>query len=192
MNQLYTNGYRGPLVGGAILLWMFALIGGFQGNAIATTARPAAVKPGSVSLAHDAQTSPAHVGAFEDVTELVIVTSKRRAAKPKPQPVSVPVVSVPTARASSATYPVWFESESELGKCKINWEGGSMTANLHASAQLPEGKVAFTYVCGSRRGRGTINVKPTRVNGVLFCTDAGGVRVDTVRRDDGRCEHSSS
>jgi hypothetical protein len=186
--QLYTNGYRGPLVGGAILLWGFALIGGFQRNAIATTARPATATPVSASRDHDAQTSPAQVGEFEAVTELVIVSSKRRAAKPKP----APVVSVPTALVSSATYPVWFESERELGKCKINWEGGSMTANLHASARLPEGKVAFSYVCGDRRGRGSIKVEPTRVNGVLFCEDAGGVRVDTVRRDDGRCEHSSS
>lgn len=85
------------------------------------------------------------------------------------------------------TYPVWFESERKLGVCKINWEGGSKTANLHVNTRLPEGKLSFSYRCGKHSGRGSIDVKPKRVNGVLFCEQAGGVKVKTVRRKDGRC-----
>jgi hypothetical protein len=187
VTELYTNGYRGPLVGGAILLWMFALIGGFQGDAIATTARPATAMPVATNRVHDEQAVPIKDGQFEDVTELVIQSSKRRAPKPTPEA----VVLVSTAPVSRASYPVWFESERDVGVCKITWEGGTMTANLHASARLPEGTVEFSYTCGNRRGRASIDVQPTRVNGVLLCEDAGDVRVDTVRRDDGRCEKNS-
>jgi hypothetical protein len=185
MSDLYSDGYRGLLVGGAILLWMLALIGGVQSNDIVTTSRPVTANP-MANGANEVQPRSAQDSQVEDVTELVIQSPRRRAIKLAPQATAL----VPTALASRPTYPVWFESERDLGICKIMWEGGSMTANLHASARMPEGTLMFSYACGSRRGRASIDVKPTRVNGVLFCEDAGAVTVDTVRRDDGQCKHS--
>lgn len=85
------------------------------------------------------------------------------------------------------TYPVWFESVRDIGVCKIRYEGGSKTANLHVDARLPEGKLSFSYTCGPHSGRGSIRVKPNRVNGVLFCKEPSGVTVKTVRSKEGRC-----
>lgn len=186
MTELDSNSYRGLFVGGAILLWMLALMGGAQSSDLVTTSRPAAAKLPSTSRANEEQPGLAEDGEFEDGTELVIKSPRRRAAKPTPRTDAL----VPTALVSPPTYPVWFESERGLGICKINWAGGATTANLHASARLPEGKVVFSYACGNHRGRASIDVKPTRVNGVLFCKHAGDVKVDTVRHDDGRCQHS--
>jgi hypothetical protein len=84
-------------------------------------------------------------------------------------------------------YPVWFESERNIGVCKISWEGGGRTANLHVSTRLPEGRLKFSYRCGNYRGRGSIDVRPNRVNGVLFCKRSGAVKVKTVRSKDSRC-----
>jgi hypothetical protein len=100
----------------------------------------------------------------------------------------VPTAPVePVAEPTVPTYPVWFESERNLGVCRITWEGGSKTANLHVSARLPEGTLEFSYTCGKHRGNGSIEVKPKRVNGVLFCEDGGDVKVETTRSKDGRC-----
>jgi hypothetical protein len=181
--ELYTNGYRGPLVGGAALLWMFALMGGAQSSDIAPTPRPAPAQPVSASRAHEEQPGPAAQDELDEVTELVIQSPRRRAYKSTPEAIA----SVPAERPRQPTYPVWFESESDLGTCRINWEGESVIANLHASARLPEGTHVFSYACGNRRGRASIDVEPTRVNGVLFCEDRGKVKVDTVRREDGQC-----
>lgn len=85
------------------------------------------------------------------------------------------------------TYSVWFESERDIGVCKITYEGGSKTANLHVAARLPAGKLSFSYRCGKYSGRASIDVVPKRVNGVLFCKDSGGVTVKQVRSKDGRC-----
>lgn len=93
----------------------------------------------------------------------------------------------PVTEATVQTYPVWFESERKIGVCRITWEGGSKTANLHVATRLPGGKLEFSYQCGKHRGRSSIEVKPKRVNGVLFCEDKGGVKVKTVRSKDGRC-----
>ena len=182
MFELYSNGCRGLLVGGAALLWMLALMGGAQSSDLVTSPRPAPAMP--VSATPGDEERPAEQSdKFEDVTELVIESPRRRAPKPTPEAIA----SVPAKPVTQPTYPVWFESESGLGKCKINWDGESVIANLHASARLPEGKHVFSYACGTRRGRASIDVVPTRVNGVLFCEDAGDVRVNTVRRDDGQC-----
>jgi hypothetical protein len=186
VTELDSNRYRGVFVGGAILLWMSALMGGLQSSDIVTTSRPATANPVSIRRSNEEPSGTVQDRKFEDVTELVIQSPRRRVPKPPAEAIAL----VPTALVSPPTYPVWFESERDLGICKINWDGGTMTANLHASARLPEGKLVFSYACGNRRGRASIDVEPTRVNGVLFCEDAGGVKVDTVRRDDGRCEHS--
>jgi hypothetical protein len=186
MFELYSNGYRGLLVGGAALLWMVALMGGAQSSDLVTSPRPAPAKPVSASGFDDDQAADQN-DKYDDVTELVIKSPRRRAPKKSTPEV---IASVPAKTVHQPTYPVWFESESGLGKCKINWEGESMIANLHASARLPEGTHEFSYACGNRRGRASIEVEPKRVNGVLFCEDAGDVKVDTVRRDDGQCQHT--
>jgi hypothetical protein len=141
----------------------------------------------SVEESDDAQPHAAAQPEGQEVTELVIGPAPgRRTASATPavaELVPAPVVEP----VGPPTYPVWFESERNLGVCKISWEGGSKTANLHVSARLPEGPLEFSYQCGKHRGRGSIDVKTKRVNGVLFCEDAGDVKVKTVRSKDGRC-----
>lgn len=83
---------------------------------------------------------------------------------------------------------VWFESERNLGTCKVSYEGQTRTANLHLKTRQPEGELEFSYRCGEYRGRGTIAVARNRVNGVLFCKQDGAVRVKTVRTKEGRCD----
>jgi hypothetical protein len=123
----------------------------------------------------------------DEVTELVIGPAPGQVAVAA-TPVAVELVPEPLLEPEGPpTYSVWFESERNLGVCKINWEGGSKTANLHVSARLPEGPLEFSYQCGKHRGRASIDVKPKRVNGVLFCEEAGDVKVQTVRSKDGRC-----
>jgi hypothetical protein len=181
MFELYSDDHRGLLVGGAALLWMFALMGGAQSSGLVTTSRPTTVQP--VASHANEESHSDQDKKIEDVTELVIKSPRRWAPKPTPEPIA----AGPAAPVRQPTYPVWFESESDLGKCKINWEGESMIANLHASARLTEGTHVFSYACGNRRGRASVDVKPTRVNGVLFCEDEGDVKVATVRREDGQC-----
>jgi hypothetical protein len=94
---------------------------------------------------------------------------------------------VQAARVESPKHPVWFESERDVGVCKIKWTGGSKIANLHAETRLPEGTVNFSYVCGTHRGRASIDVSSTEVNGVLFCADRDDLRIETVRSKRGRC-----
>src|SRR5688572_833737 len=110
---------------------MSALMGGLQSSDIVTTSRPATTTPVST---HRANEQHVQDGKFDDVTELVIKSPRRRA----PKPAAASVALVPAALVNPPTYPVWFESERDLGICRINWEGGTMTANLHASARLPE------------------------------------------------------
>jgi hypothetical protein len=184
--ETLTRGNRGLLVGGAVLLWVLGLMWTLQSKGILTTTRNDTALP-SVEESDDAQPHAAAQPEGQEVTELVIGPAPgRRTASATPavaELVPAPVVEP----VGPPTYPVWFESERNLGVCKISWEGGSKTANLHVSARLPEGPLEFSYQCGKHRGRGSIDVKTKRVNGVLFCEDAGDVKVKTVRSKDGRC-----
>lgn len=83
---------------------------------------------------------------------------------------------------------VWFESERSLGICQVTYGGRTRSANLHLKIRQPEGPLEFSYRCGEHRGRGSIDVKPNRVNGVLFCKKNGSVKVKTVRSNEGRCD----
>jgi hypothetical protein len=173
------------------LIWVLGLMWAMQSKGLITTSRTDTVVIPTTSDSEDDQrpgkADPTDPDAPEEVTELVIGPGKgQRAATPTP--VSTAVVPEPIAEVEGPpTYPVWFESERNLGVCKITWEGGSKTANLHVSARLPEGMLEFSWQCGKYRGRSSIDVKPKRVNGVLFCEDAGDVTVKTVRSKDGRC-----
>lgn len=110
-----------------------------------------------------------------------------RPRRPKPEPVEA---VVPEVEPEVPTYPVWFESERSIGVCKVKYGGGSKTANLHVSARFPAGKLSFRYECGKHSGRGIVQVKPKRVNGVLFCSNGGKVTVQIVRSKESRCVRS--
>jgi hypothetical protein len=189
--ETHTPGNRGLLVGGVVLLWVLGLMWALQSKGLITTSRSDTALP-SVGDSDDEQVGAGGLPSSnpdgqELVTELVIgpAPGQRTAVA---TPVAVDLVPVPlTEPEGPPTYPVWFESERNLGVCKITWEGGSKTANLHVSARLPEGPLEFSYQCGKYRGRASIDVKTKRVNGVLFCEDAGDVKVKTVRSKDGRC-----
>jgi len=86
------------------------------------------------------------------------------------------------------TAPVWFESERNLGICEVTYDSRTRAANLHLKTRAPEGKLEFSYRCGQYRGTGSIDVKRSRVNGVLFCKKDGAVKVKTVRNNEGRCD----
>jgi hypothetical protein len=186
----HSRANRGLLVGGAVLIWVLGLMWALQSKGLITTTRSDTPVIATASDADDEKPKTAASPIAEEsdaVTELVIGPAPgQRVATPTPVPTSV--VPDPLAEVEGPpTYPVWFESERNLGVCKITWEGGSKTANLHVSARLPEGTLEFSYQCGKHRGRASIDVKSKRVNGVLFCEDAGDVKVKTVRSKDGRC-----
>jgi hypothetical protein len=187
--ETHTRGNRGLLVGGAVLLWVLGLMWSLQSKGLITTSRsdtamPSAGEPDEGEPGAAASTSPEGQDA---VTELVIGPAPGQRVGTV-TPVTTDLVPDPLVEPEGPpTYPVWFESERNLGVCKINWDGGSKTANLHVSARLPEGPLEFSYQCGKHQGRASIDVKSKRVNGVLFCEDAGDVKVKTVRSKDGRC-----
>lgn len=190
-----TRGNRGLLVGGAVLLWVLGLMWALQSKGLITTSRSDTASLSSATGSNEeaqAAESPKPTGD-KPVTELVIEPG---AAEPSESEHilrfrgdgEVPTAPIePEPVPTVPTYPVWFESERNLGVCRITWEGGSKTANLHVSARLPEGPLEFSYTCGKHRGTGSIDVKPKRVNGVLFCESGGDVKVQTVRKKDGRC-----
>jgi hypothetical protein len=187
--ETVTRGNRGLLVGGAVLLWVLGLMSALQSKGLITTSRSDTALP-TAAPDEDEQArakSSTHPEGQDEVTELVIdpAPGQRTASA---TPVGTELLPDPLVEPEGPpTYPVWFESERNLGVCKINWEGGSKTANLHVSARLPEGPLEFSYQCGKHRGRAEIDVKSKRVNGVLFCEDSGDVKVKTVRSKDGRC-----
>jgi hypothetical protein len=137
----------------------------------------------------------------EPVSEIVIKTGRTRAERARRARIAAAEAAAEAeaearARAEAeflaltaapSTYRVWFESERGIGVCKITYEGGTKTANLHVVAHVPEGELSFSYQCGDHRGQGSIDVESKRVNGVLFCEKAEGVAVKTVRRKDARC-----
>jgi hypothetical protein len=159
-----------------------------QSKGLITTSRSDTASPSVGEANEQANAAPsAGSNGQQTVTELVIgpAPDQRKAAA---TPVATELVPDPLAEPEGPpTYSVWFESERDIGVCKINWEGGSKTANLHVAARLPEGPLDFSYQCGKHRGRASIDVRSKRVNGVLFCEDAGDVKVKTVRSKDGRC-----
>ena len=169
----YRN--RAVLVGGAILIWVAGLLWMSQSKQLSTDSRTDTVLHASAIDVQDTAGSE----AGDEVTELVIKSPRRSRAVANSTALAGPV--------EQPTYPVWFESERGLGVCKITWDGGSKVANLHVGVRLNEGPLAFSYACGKHSGRASIEVKPNRVNGVLFCEGSDGVRVETVRRKDSRC-----
>jgi hypothetical protein len=182
LGELQSRANRGLLVGGAVTIWVLGLMWTLQSKGLITTSRSdtAVIATSSSDDDQHGTATPANPDQPDAVTELVI--------GPAPGAVADRAGARPARRAEGPpTYPVWFESERNLGVCKITWEGGSKTANLHVSARLPEGMLEFSYQCGKHRGRASIDVKTKRVNGVLFCEDSGGVKVQTVRSKDGRC-----
>lgn len=190
LQESNTRVIRGLLVGGGVLVWIIGLLWVLNRKGIVNTpvfsSAPAATADGDEA---PVERSPA---GSQQPQELVIeveappepVARMRPAAETD---VALALVPEPVEDAGPPTYPVWFESERSIGVCKISYEGGSKTANLHVSTRLPEGKLSFGYQCGKHSGRASIDVKPKRVNGVLFCQDGGGVSVKTVRSKDGRC-----
>ena len=183
---------RNVLVIGVILLWVFGLLWVLHRKGIVAGPR----SDESIKYADDSDGAGRAEGddfdGEEPISEIVIKTG------PSPAELAEKARLAALARSEAETegpeedegpptYPVWFESVRDIGVCKISYEGGSKTANLHVDARLPEGMLAFSYQCGSHRGRGSIDVKSRRVNGVLFCETAGGVAVKTVRRKDARC-----
>ena len=132
----------------------------------------------------------------EPISEIVLETEKQkqeaearaRAARAAAELLETPEPTTGEEEDDGPpTYPVWFESQRDIGVCKVRWEDGGKTANLHVEARVPEGRLRFSYTCGANTGRGSINVKPNRVNGVLFCKEPGGVSIKTVRSKEGRC-----
>jgi hypothetical protein len=179
----YLNDHRGFFVGAVMLLWMLALMGALQSGLITTsrtdTAATWSYESGDAQPHEDTNVQ---FDGTDQVTELVIQSTRRRHAA-KPAVVRAALVE----RSAPPTYSVWFESERNLGVCRIKWAGGSTTANLHVTARLPEGTHSFWYECGRHRGRGSIDIQPQKVNGVLFCKHLGRVKVETVRSKKGRC-----
>jgi hypothetical protein len=112
---------------------------------------------------------------------------------PKPEP-EEPEVGGPRLASEvndqldAPTASLWFESERNLGICQITYDGRTRAANLHLKTRQAEGTLEFTYRCGQHRGRGSIDVKRNRVNGVLFCKKDGSVKVKVVRSNEGRCD----
>ena len=186
---------RGLLVMGGVLVWVVALLWGLTRKGY-IEAPSFAGGSGQVVQEEDRAADDAQP-ADEPAAELVIETPEvapvtpPRGARRGPSEDGLEETETETEGEAEPegppTYPVWFESERGLGVCKISYEGGSRTANLHVSTRMPEGELAFSYRCGKHRGQGKIKVKPKRVNGVLFCEKDGGVKVKTVRSKEGRC-----
>ena len=183
--KFHRNDHRGFFVGAGILLWMLALMGALQNGVITPSRADTAATSSLLSDLGDAQPNGnpnARFGGEDAVTELVIQSTRRRQATRAAR--TLPALP---SRSEPATYPVWFESERNIGVCRIKWAHGSKTANLHVETRLPEGPLVFSYQCGKHRGRGSIDVERKKVNGVLFCERDGTVKVQTVRSRKGRC-----
>jgi hypothetical protein len=187
--ETQSRNLRGLLVGAGVLVWAVGLVWVLNRKGIIET--PSFSGPTFANDDDDVAAPPApdepRPGA--PINEELVIETRH---EPKPAPVSATptlddALAQPLEPDGPPTYPVWFESERSIGVCRVSYEGGSKLANLHVATRLPEGPLEFTYVCGKYRGRGSIDVKPKRVNGVLFCEDAGGVSVKTVRSKDGRC-----
>ncbi len=190
MAEPHSRGNRGLLVGGAVLIWVVGLMWTLQSKGLITTSRSdSAAALASASDSDDVQprTAQNNLEGPDPVTELVVEPAESEPAAVRTPGDAELLPTEPVEPVGPPSYPVWFESERNLGVCRITWEGGSKTANLHVSARLPEGTLEFSYSCGKHRGRASIDVKPKRVNGVLFCEAAGEVKVETVRSKDGRC-----
>jgi hypothetical protein len=190
--EVHTRGARGLLVGGAVLLWVLGLLWALHSKGIISTSRSDTASLASASESNDEkpQAATPRTPGEEPVTELMVPPASEsehilRFPGGKADVSATP--TEPTVEPAIPTYPVWFESERNIGVCRITWEGGSKTANLHVSTRLPQGKIEFSYTCGKHHGRSSIEVKPKRVNGVLFCQDGADVKVQTVRSKDGRC-----
>ncbi len=194
MADINSNPVRGLLVGGAILVWIVGLLWVLNRKDIVSP-RP----DGANDYAARDASDPTHVPpawSEAEVSEIVVevgpgeeelARTARLAAFPT-LPAAVPEGSVEDHEdRGPPTYSVWFESERDIGVCKITYEGGSKTANLHVATRLPEGKLSFSYRCGKYSGRASIDVMPKRVNGVLFCKDPDGVMVQQVRSKESRC-----
>jgi hypothetical protein len=184
---------RNILVVGAIVLWVIGLVWVLHRKGIGAGPRSdtdieyGASDPAGGQLGDGAE-------GEEPVSEIVIHTGPSPAELELAERARVAALARAQAETDTGseaegppTYTVWFESERDIGVCKITYEGGAKTANLHVEARLPAGELAFSYQCGGHRGRGSIDVKPKRVNGVLFCQKAGGLTVKTVRSKDARC-----
>ncbi|MCA9698592.1 MAG: hypothetical protein KC431_13780 [Myxococcales bacterium] len=190
---------RGMLVGGVLLLWLLGIMWTLDSKGIVRL--PGGSSSGSGPFAEDEPTASAKGKNAQDleggedeepVSEIVLKGGPTEAELAEQARLAALAAQtdeqvLPEEDQGPPTYPVWFESERDIGVCKISYEGGSRTANLHVTARLPEGRVSFSYRCGKYSGRGSIDVKTNRVNGVLFCKRGGDVTVQTVRSKDGRC-----
>lgn len=162
----HSFGKRGLLVCGAVSLWVLGLMWMLHGKATDASSGSGAehaLVVGGGEAANPA-TDPAEVA--ESADEL------------GPELVEVP---------PAPTHWVRFESEPAVGVCTITYEGRTKIADLHVSVRLPEGEVDFAYQCGDYHGRGSIDVKARRLNGVLLCKETGRVRIQRIRHKDDRC-----
>jgi hypothetical protein len=175
---------RGFLVTGGVALWALGVMCMLDGKASELTSGPGArdfMVGDSSSIAMGTVGGPRVEG--DDLVAEITVDVGRRRYKP------VDAVDAVDAVHASAlpTYSLWFESQREIGVCKITYAGTSKTANLHVTARVPAGKLDFAYQCGQHSGRASIDVSPKQTNGVLFCRAAGGVKVETVHSKEDRC-----
>jgi hypothetical protein len=189
--DINTSPLRGLLVGGAVVVWGLGLAWVLNRKGIVMTSRPDSTHDYAVNDASD-PANPRQAWDEDEVAEIVVEVGPSEAelelARKTKLAAEVAIVPVEVVEDQGPpTYSVWFESERDIGVCKINYAGGSKTANLHVAARLPEGKLSFSYQCGKYSGRASIDVLPKRVNGVLFCKEPGGVTVQQVRSKDGRC-----
>lgn len=195
-----SSSKRALLVTGAVFLWVLALLWtlGRKGHIDA----PAFVG-GEAAKSAQGDVEPPEQDEMP-VSELVVdggegepgpePTRRTRSSSEPPEDLPAEAIpdlpmeeELPAEEPEIPTYSVWFESERSIGVCKISYEGGNKTANLHVATRVPEGLLEFDYRCGKYRGSGRIEVKPRRVNGVLFCKQGTRVKVKTVRSKDGRC-----
>jgi hypothetical protein len=200
-DTVHTRGKRGLLVGGAISLWVLGLLWALADKTDVATSAPDTERdlgPYDASESPNVVVRRPKAEGEEPVSEITVEagpSSKQGSTRSADFP-GLAEAETDTETDTGElveepalpTYSVWFESERELGVCKITYEGGSKTANLHVAARLPEGRLDFSYRCGKQSGRASIDVKPNRINGVLFCEDSGDVSVETVRKKDGRCD----
>lgn len=187
MVDLGARSPRGILVIGAATLWVVGLLWTLQSKdeSVGPSAHASARAPASPDLA------PTFAGALGDepVSEIHVAASEEPRSSARPLALSpAPLEPLPVVEPELPTYAVWFESERSLGVCKISYAGVRKTANLHVATRAPAGELAFGWECGKRSGRASIEVSPKKVNGVLFCSESGTVRVKTVRSKEGRCE----
>lgn len=167
---------RGFLVTGGVALWALGVMCMLDGKASEVTSGPSGahefVVGDASGLALGNLGGPRAEGD-DLIAEITIDVGRRRF-----QPVDA---------SALPTYSLWFESQRDVGVCKITYAGGSKTANLHVTARVPEGKLNFAYQCGQHRGRASIDIRPKQTNGVLFCKDASGVKVEAVHSKEDRC-----